>query len=434
MIPPFKIELPRVPSRGAVDRKNMDLRPRQPELAFVLNSSIAVGFLRGQLEYFQEHFAVTVFRPARRQDEWEVEEPAGVTMVEMPIEREIAPFRDLLTLWRLWCKLRTLRPTITNVGTPKAGLLGGLAAWLNGVPCRVYTLHGLRFETASGLKRRLLILLEQLACRLAHRVVCVSASVREKAIACGLTSPERTVVFGSGSCNGIDASRFAPDPELAEQAGKLRQELGIPVGATVLMFIGRITRDKGIPELVEAFSILDRRFPNLRLLLVGCFEKDDCLARETWNRLRENSHVICAGPVRDTPRFYAAADIVVLPSHREGLPTVVLEAQAAGKPVVAANATGIVDVIKDGHTGLLFPVGNSAALAEVVARLLADTILVRKLELAGLEQVKREFAPQQIWEELYQCYLEILGHNSSQLRQQAHVVGNRGLATTSRES
>src|SRR5262249_13821850 len=151
--------------------------------------------------YFQDRgFDVTILCPRRREGEWEVALPEGISTIEVPMERKIAPLRDLVSLWRLWWAMRALRPTVTNVGTPKAALLGGFVAWLTRVPCRFYTLHGLRFETTKGLKRRLLIYAERLACLFAHRVVCVSSSVRKGAIGCGLTSRDRTVVFGSGSC------------------------------------------------------------------------------------------------------------------------------------------------------------------------------------------------------------------------------------------
>jgi len=389
-------------------------------LVFVVNSPIALAYLQGQPRYFQGRgFDVTILCPSRREGEWEVALPDGISTVAIPMERKIAPLRDLLSLWRLWCAMRALRPAVTNVGTPKAALLGGLAAWLNRVPCRFYTLHGLRFETTRGLKRRLLICAERLACQLAHRVLCVSHSVQEKAIACGLTSRERTVVFGSGSCNGVDASRFAPSPKLMQRAAALRRHFGIPEKAAVILFVGRLTVDKGIPELVEAFVQLDEQFPDLRLLLVGCFEAEDPLPAETHRLLERHSHIIFAGAVRDTPGYYAAADIVVLPSHREGLPTVVLEAQAAGKAVVGANVTGIVDVITDGETGLLFPVGDATALGKAIARLITDNALVRKLEVVGRERVQREFQQQQIWDALYGAYLQVLEKNESRLRQAA---------------
>jgi glycosyltransferase involved in cell wall biosynthesis len=184
--------------------------------------------------------------------------------------------------------------------------------------------------------------------------------------------------------------------------------LGIPERAAVILFVGRLTRDKGIPELLEAFSRLDEQFPNLWLLLVGCFEAEDPLPAEIRRQLERHPRIIFVGAVQDTPSYYAAADIVVLPSHREGLPTVVLEAQAAGKPVVGADATGIVDLVTDGETGLLFPVGDAAALMKAIARLLTDEALVRKLEAAGRERVQHDFQQEQIWDALRRAYLQVL--------------------------
>jgi len=383
-------------------------------LVIAVNSAIAVGFLQGQLQFFHDRgFDVTVLCPKRRKNEWEVERPEGVPIIEVPLEREIAPLQDLASLWRLGHIMRELRPTVTNVGTPKAGLLGGFAAWLNRVPCRFYTLHGLRFETTKGLKRRILVYADRLACRFAHRVICVSQSVREKAIASGLTTWERTAVFGAGSCNGVDASRFAATPEMKQRAAELRRRLGIPEQAPVALFVGRLTCDKGIPELMQAFLRLDNQFPDLRLLLVGCFEDGDPLPFDVRRCLETTERVILAGAVNDTRPYYAIADVLVLPSHREGLPTVILEAQAAGKPVVGASATGIVDLVTEGETGLLFPVGDVTALSKAVAKLISDKGLATKLGLAGQEQVQRDFRQEQIWQALHREYLEVLQRKES---------------------
>jgi glycosyltransferase involved in cell wall biosynthesis len=394
---------------GRNDKSEANPKEMRPRLVAVVNSSIAVGFVRGQLEFFQGRgFDVTLLCPPRRKDEWEVPRPAGISIIEIPMERKIAPWRDFFSLWRLWRAMRALRPTVTNVGTPKAGLLGGLAAWLNRVPCRIYTLHGLRFETTKGLKRLLLVNAERLACLFAHRVVCVSRSVREKAITCGLTSREQTVVFGSGSCNGIDAARFASTPEIIRRAIALRIHLRIPLRARVILYVGRLTCDKGIPELAEAFLPLAVKFPDLRLLLVGCFEPEDTLPSNVRTLLENHHQVIFAGAARDIAPYYALADLLVLPSHREGLPIVVLEAQAAGIPVVGASVTGIIDVVKDRETGLLFPAGNVPKLIEALEEIVRDNALAARLALAGQEQVKREFQQEQVWEALLQGYLEVL--------------------------
>jgi glycosyltransferase involved in cell wall biosynthesis len=387
----------------------MKTNSNRPRLVIAVNSSLALGFLQGQPEYFQNSgFDVTVLCPEKRSGEWEVARPENVRVLDVPIEREIAPLQDLRSIWHLLNIFRTLRPTVTNVGTPKAGLLGGFAAWLTHVPCRFYTLHGLRFETATGLRRKLLILAERLACRFAHRVVCVSHSVRRKALALGLVDRERAVVFGAGSCNGVDVSRYAPTPERIRRAAELRREFGIPADAPVALFVGRLTCDKGICELLQAFLQIGERFPQLRLLLVGSFEDGDPLPLEIRERLETHERVILTGPVSDPAPYYAIADVLILPSHREGLPTVVLEGHAAGKPVIGASATGIVDLLVDGETGLVFPVGDVSALAKAIGRIIEDEALARKLALAGQEQVKRNFRQELIWSALRREYLKVL--------------------------
>jgi len=184
---------------------------------------------------------------------------------------------------------------------------------------------------------------------------------------------------------------------------------------------------------MEAFSQLIDRFPELRLLLVGCLEDGDPLPVNTRKSLEAHSRVIFAGAVQDTAPYYAIADVLVLPSHREGLPTVVLEAQAAGKPVIGASATGIVDVVVDGETGLLFPVGDVAALAEAMARLITDKALATKLGLAGQESVKRKFQQEQIWEALYREYLGLLQRKKPGLSLIPYADNNRSLVARSIE-
>ena len=386
----------------------------RPRLVIAVNSSIAIGFVQGQPEFFQNAgFDVTVVCPKRRSGEWEVARPENIQVAKVPMEREISPLRDIFCLWRLWVILRELHPAVTNVGTPKAGLLGGFAAWLNRVPCRFYTLHGLRFETTRGFRRQLLIFAEKLACRFAHRVVCVSQSVREKAIECGLVSRERSLVIGAGSCNGVDVSRFVPTPQRMKRAGELRRQFKIPVQAPVALFVGRLTRDKGIPELFQAFLQLEKRFPTVRLLLVGSFEDGDPLPLDHRKRMEAHPRVILTGPVNDPAPYYAMADVLVLPSHREGLPTVVLEGHAAGIPVIGARVTGILDLLVDGETGLLFPVGDVAALASAMATLISDRDLADKLALAGQELVRRNFRQELIWEALRREYLSVLRQKES---------------------
>ena len=385
----------------------MAINPR-PRVVHVVTSDLAVALMRGQLQFLQQQgFDVTLISsPGKWLDA--VGQTEHVRIIGVPMEREIAPMKDFVSLCRLWWIMRALHPVISNVGTPKAGLLAGCAAWLTGVPYRFYTLRGLRFETASGPRRRLLVFAERMACRLAHRVICVSESLRDRAVASGLTTRQRTLVFGAGSSNGVDASRYVPTPDVMRRAAELRCKWSIPPSAPIVGFVGRLTNDKGVPELVEGFSRLGRKFPDLRLLLLGGFESDDALSVKMRERLEAHPRIILAGKVYDTPPYYALMDVLVLPSHREGFPNVVLEAYAAGKPVVAARATGIVDAVMDGETGLLFAIGDVAALVGCLERLLGNRVMASKLGAAGQELVKREFRQDMVWNALNEEYRRLL--------------------------
>jgi len=387
-------------------------RSARPSIVYVVTSSLAVRFLRGQLGYLREAgFDVTVISsPGQELDKIAAQE--GVKTFPIQMAREISPLRDLVSFWRLWRVLRLIRPHITNVGTPKAGLLGGLAAYLAGVPCRVYTLHGLRLETLIGFRRQMLVYSERLACFCANRVFCVSESLRMKAVSLGLVALGHTAVFGQGSCNGVEAQEFVVSFGGQNRGAELREKLGIPANAPVVGFVGRFTRDKGISELIEAFVSLRSQFSNLCLLLVGDFEVGDPPSEIATHTIKTDLNIYCTGFVPDAGPYYHVMDVLALPTHREGFPTVVLEAQASGKPVVATDATGAIDSIVEGVTGHTVPVGDSGALANALSTLLENPALAKKMGQAGQRRVAREFQPEKIWSELliqYQSLLEAKG-------------------------
>jgi lipopolysaccharide/colanic/teichoic acid biosynthesis glycosyltransferase len=335
------------------------------------------------------------------------------------MEREISPIRDLASIVQIWRLMRRLRPQIVNVGTPKAGLLGGLAATLAGVPCRTYTLHGLRLETATGWKRRLLTITERISCKSAHRVLCVSNSLRDRAVELGIVSPDKIVVPANGTADGIAIERFRPTAETASCARRLRCDLQIPDSAPVIGFVGRFTRDKGIAELYSAFGALRQRYPELRLLLVGEFEEGDPVSAELRQQIESDTKIVRPGFVADAAAYYHLMDVLVLPTYREGFPNVPLEAQAAGIPVVTTTATGAIESVIPGQTGLLVPVGDSNALADAVGRLLEDDSLRRQMGRAGQEWVAREFQPEKVWQAVLNEYEQLLAahRNKQTLRQ-----------------
>ena len=293
-----------------------------------------------------------------------------MTVEHLPFVREPSPVADLRALWATIRLIRRLRPTIVNASTPKAGLLGMLAAWLCRVPVRVYVVRGFRFETATGWRRRLFRSLEWVAIRCANHVLFNSRSLMAVGEREGLIKPGRGEVIGGGSGNGIDVSRFADDvlPTRAEA----RERFGLPAEATVVGFVGRFTRDKGIADLVERVH-LDAARAARRVAAAGRPVRGGRPrpARRAGRRSNTtNGSSPCRGST--TPGVaYRAMDLLAFPSYREGLPNVPLEAQLCGVPVVGYAATGTVDAVAPGSA--LVPVGDVQALSEeIVAQVDAE--------------------------------------------------------------
>ena len=337
------------------------------------------------------------------------QEAEGVEVAALPMHRPIRPLADLATLVRLVRLLRRLRPDLVSASTPKAGVLGMVAAWLAGVPRRVYTLRGLPLETAVGLRRVLLRRAEMIAAALAHRVVCVGPSLRRRCLELGLTDPEKATLIASGSSNGVDLQRFRPTPERRREAAELRRRWGIPEAAPVIGYVGRFTRDKGIDDLAEAFlEHVVAAWPESRLMLVGDFESADPVAAATHRRLADDPRVVITGWVADTAPYYAVMDVLALPSYREGLPNAPLEAAASERPTVGYRAIGVVDAVEDGVTGRLVAIGDVAALAGALGDFLAEPERRRAQGGAARARVERLFRRELVWQGWLDLYRELL--------------------------
>ena len=345
-----------------------------------------------------------------------------VQTYSVPMCREISLLSDIQSLYRLWKVVIRVRPTITNFGTPKAGLLGSLASALARVPYRIYTLHGLRLETTSGIKRWILSQAERIACACADEVVCVSQSLRKRAIELGLVDSAKCVVLGQGTSHGIDFEHYKTEAENCEGTKLLRRELTIPSDAPVIGFVGRFTKDKGIAELLGAYNVLRQSMPDLRLLLVGDFEDGDPVPQRVRGQIESDSLIVTPGFVSDPAPYYPLMDMLALPTYREGFGTVLLEAAAAGKPAVTTTATGAVDAVLDGVTGFVVPVGDAGALAAALEKLLRNPELRTEMGLAGHERAKREFRHDVVldrWVSEYKRVLQIVAERQKKLHSQS---------------
>jgi glycosyltransferase involved in cell wall biosynthesis len=338
----------------------------------------------------------------------------GVATCDVPMRRAISPLHDLGAIARLARTLRAIRPDIVHAHTPKGGLIGMIAAWLTRSPVRIYHIRGLPYMTTPGWRGRVMRWSEWISCRLAHRVFCVSHSIREVAVRDGLCPPGKIVVFLGGSGNGVDASgRFNPDRFSAEDRVAARAALGIGADDLVIGYVGRLVRDKGVEELAEAWLGLRKRYPDAHLLLVGPEEAKDAISPETLSRFRDDPRVHLVGDVADPSCFYAAMDIVALPTYREGFPNVPLEAAAMQLPVVATDVPGCVDAVEGDVTGTLVPPRDAGALRDALAHYLDDSPLRQQHGAAGRERVLRRFRQEDLWAEYRAEYERLLNAHAS---------------------
>jgi len=315
----------------------------------------------------------------------------GVDPIAVPMQRGISPVADLISLARLWWLLLRLKPDIAEFSTPKAGLLGNIASWLARVPARVYMLRGLKLETSIGIKKALLLASERATSACAQVVLCNSQSVRSEALALGLAPAPKLHLIGDGSSNGVDVERFCPGHS------DVRGQLGLPQNALVVGFVGRLTTDKGVPELIEAFDTILKVEPEAHLLLVGWFDvSEDALASRWRVRIANHPRIHCAGFVSDTAPYYRAMDVMVLPSWREGFPNVVLEAGATGIPVITTECTGSRDSVVPEVTGLLIPPGYPEAISEAVLKLLRDPARRRLMGDAARAWVCSQYSDERV--------------------------------------
>ncbi|OGP59716.1 MAG: hypothetical protein A2V67_02900 [Deltaproteobacteria bacterium RBG_13_61_14] len=365
-------------------------------------------FLRGQIQHVQRKgiLVEAISSPGPMLEELAQREQIKVYPVLMV--RGISLFRDLASVWKLWWLFRKLSPTIVHGSTPKAGLLTMIAGALARVPIRFYTIRGLHITSRTGVLRRILRLTEKISCFFAHQVICVSHSIRNIAVAEGICPESKIKVLHHGSSNGVDAQRFCRSNLSEARSQEFRRQWNIPEEAQVLGFIGRLVRDKGIHELISAWNLLRPEFPKLHLLLVGSLEDHDPLDRGVVQQIREDPRIHHTGMIKDVLPVYGICQVAVLPSYREGFPNVPLEAAAMELPVIATRVPGCMDAVVEGVAGILVPPREVPALAQAIRALLRDPELRKRMGQAGRERILRDFRPENIWQALYQEYLDSL--------------------------
>lgn len=314
-------------------------------------------------------------------------EEFGFKPFPIPVLRSINPIQDIKSIYNLYQYIHREKFDIVIAHSPKGGLIGMLAAYLAGAPKRIFFRHGLVFETSSGLKKHMLIGIERLISRCAHQVVDVSPSVARVSQQLKLTPAAKSIILGRGSCNGVDVTRFKHRPGYKQE------------GIKTIGFVGRLSRDKGIVDLVEAWQLLKAEYGNIRLLLVGPLDERDGLDSGIIKQIQEDTTITAVGGVANTELYYNEMDIFVLPSYREGLPTVTLEASASRLPIVTTRVTGCIDSIIEHKTGI-FADNSAISLFEAIKFYLVYPNVALRHGLAGEQFVQENFSEQQHYQEI----------------------------------
>ena len=379
-------------------------------------TTVPVSFkvlLKGQLRFMASNGFDVKGVSSEGEELKEVRENEGIVMEAINMSRKITPFQDLKSLWEMWNFLRKEKPQIVHTHTPKAGIIGMLAARLAGVPHRLHTVAGLPLMEATGIKRKILNFVEKLTYSSATRVYPNSKGLYDFILQNNFTQSNKLKIIANGSSNGINTAFFSPAQVSEIEKVALREKLNIHSDDFVFVFVGRIVSDKGINELIKAFSELqaagNNELTGIKLLLVGGLESDlDPLNPETLAEINQNRDIISVGFQQDVRPFFAISDALAFPSYREGFPNVVMQAGAMGLPSIVSDINGCNEIIVEGENGLIIPSKNVEKLKEKMLTLARDKNLYTKLKENSRRMIEGRYEQSMVWKALLEEYEGLL--------------------------
>ena len=363
-------------------------------VSFVINH-----FFGNQFNYLRKKTGNEYYLGCTPSDEFDnLSISLGYKKFPIEITRNISPFTDMISIYKIYRYIKKNKITTVVGHTPKGGMVAMIAGFFAGVQERIYFRHGIFYETSLGFKRTMLKNIDRLSGTLAKKVVCVSEAVREISVKDKLNDPEKNIILGLGTCNGIDTEgRYNPISISPLEKSKLKKSLDIKDSDIVIGYVGRLVRDKGINELIEAWRILEKRYNNIKLVLVGPLEDRDSIREDTRAEIEKNPNIFHTGYVLHSSPFFAIMDVFVLPTYREGFPTVSLEASSMALPVLITKATGCTEAIIENETGFFID-NNAEDIAEKLEQYINNENLRRKHGAHGRDFVRQNFEQHKIWD------------------------------------
>ena len=360
--------------------------------------------LGDQLSYMNNFFhVIAVSSNKEKLKKYGISE--SVDTYHLDLTRKITPFRDLLSLIRLYKFLKREKPFIVHTHTPKAGIVGMLASYLANVPHRLHTVAGLPLLESSGFKRLLLNLIEVITYKCSTKVYPNSFGLKDIILKNKFTSNEKIKVIGNGSSNGINTSYFDPKLFSEKERESIKANLGIGKGDFVFIFVGRVVRDKGINELIKVFDLFSKKNKKIKLLIVGDFEDDlDPVSDDTKKRLNNNKNIFSLGFQKDVRPFLAISNTLVFPSYREGFPNVVMQSGAMNLPCIVSDINGCNEIIKSGYNGIIIPNKDINSLKRAMKRIYEDKKLYFKLKKNSRINIVNNYQQKFYWNALLSEY------------------------------
>ena len=353
--------------------------------------------VKGQAKYLSSYFDVKLVTSFSEKNQ-EISKAEGVELKSIDMTRQITIIKDLKALIELYKYFKNQKPDIVYTFTPKAGLLGMMASFLSRVPVRIHNIVGMPLMEATGKKFILLKFIERLTYLFSTNLFCNSFGLK-KFINENLTKKDVKVI-AQGSINGVDTEFFKNTKTLDEKE-VIRDKFKIDKKDFVITFVGRIVKDKGINELIEAFINLSKKYNNLKLLLVGDYEEHlNPIKNENKILIDSLDSIITVGFQNDIRDFLSITDLFVLPSYREGLPNSLIEAGSFGIPLLATNINGCNEIIDDGITGILVEKKSAKKLEEAIDKLLEDKELYNSIKLKVRDRIIEKYEQKYFWNEL----------------------------------
>ncbi len=381
-----------------------------PKLIRITTAPLSLkSLLSNQMRYMNEN-GFEVIMVSSEGKEWpDLIKKEGCDYRIISMARQIAPFQDLKSLWQLYKLFKKERPDIVHSHTPKAGLLAMLAAKFAGVKIRIHTIAGLRFMTAKGISRRILVFMEKITGKAAHHVWPNSYSLLNYIRRQKLVRETKLHVIGAGSSNGVDLSRYSVGSLNKDKLDEIKLQLNYDDQLCYLLNMGRIVRDKGIDEVLTAFKALYENNQQLRLILLGSFEDElDPISDAARDILKTHPAIVHIEWSDHAEYYMHLSTIMVHASYREGFPSTLLQAGAMRCPIVCSAIEGSVDIVTHKETGLLFQAGNSSELLEQLQYALTHSEEMKKAASILRKKIEENFSQGYVHEMMKNKYMKLL--------------------------